>query len=258
MNRVAVDSISSRSLGQVLPDLIPPRSPSAGHPGAHGTAALLPAGAGIDHRFPAVAQAALPPDLFPAAHGHILGRQAAVEGGVPLGGDGRGPGAQVVEARQDLPPGAVGAAAAVSGPGGHQGLIGVARRALPPDLAVGVGGDLLGRQALVSLRVPLGGDLREPAGQVVLPGQDLPAGAHGAAAAVGPAVDLGLPAVAFLTDPPHLFPAAGGEVPGRPQAVAWGVPLGQEVLPSPTAAEVPQRLSHGRPSLSSQKQHFVQ
>ena len=228
MNRVAVDSISSRSLGQVLPDLIPPRSPSAGHPGAHGTAALLPAGAGIDHRFPAVAQAALPPDLFPAAHGHILGRQAAVEGGVPLGGDGRGPGSQVVEPRQDLSPGAVGTAAAVSGPGGHQGRVVVARRAPPPDLAVGIGGDLLGRQALVSLRVPLGGDLREPAAQVVLPGQDLPPGAHGAAAAVGPAVDLCLPGVAVGTAPPHSLPAAPGDVSGGTPAVVRRVPLGQE------------------------------
>ena len=177
---------------------------------------------------------------------------------MPLGGDGGGPGGQVVEPRQDLSPGTVGTAAAVSGAGGHQGRVVVARRAPPPDLAVGIGGDLLGRQALVSLRVPLGSDLREPAGQVVLPGQDLPAGAHGAAAAVGPAVDLGLPTVALPADPPHLFPAADGEVPGRPRDVVRGVPLGQEILPSRTAAEVPQRLSHGRPSLSSQKQHFVQ
>ena len=72
MNRVAVDSISSRSLGQVQPDLIAAPPLFAGHPGAHGTAALPAPGAGIDHRFPAVAQVALPPDLLAAAGGHRL------------------------------------------------------------------------------------------------------------------------------------------------------------------------------------------
>lgn len=68
-------------------------------------------GPGIYYGAPHVPFGAAPPDLFMASRRHLLRRQRAVELARPLGGDARLDRREVVEARQDLPPRAVWAAA---------------------------------------------------------------------------------------------------------------------------------------------------
>ena len=62
-----------------------------------------------------------------------LGRQRAVQGRVPLGGDAGLCGCQVIKARQNFLSGAVGAAGAFPGPRSHSGSIGVSHRTEPPN-----------------------------------------------------------------------------------------------------------------------------
>ena len=69
----------------------------------------------------------------------LSGRQLAVQRRVPLGGDLRLHGLQVVKARPDLPPGAEGTPRPLPAPGGHRGLPRVAQGTEPPDLSIAVG-----------------------------------------------------------------------------------------------------------------------
>ena len=168
----------------------------------------------------------LPPHPLVAAGGDHGRGEVAVEGGVPLGGQLRVEGGQVVVPRQGPAPGAVGAAAVVAGAGGDDGLIGVPTGAQPPHLPVAVGRHLLGGVWPVEGGVPLPGDVRAEGGQVVFPGDDLLAGTHGTAgAAVGPGGYPGLPLVALFTHPPHPALGAGEHVPGGEGPVFLRVPL---------------------------------
>ena len=105
----------------------------------------------------------------------------------------------------------------------------MAQPAPPPHLSAAVGGDGLRRQLVVSLPVPLGGDLRELGGQVVFAGDDHPSGAHRATLAVGPGGDNGLPLVAPLTPPPDFFVAPWPHVPRGKTAVLTNMPLSGQV-----------------------------
>ena len=164
-----------------------------------------------------------------AAGGHHLGRQGSVEVRVPLRCHGRVPGGQVVEPRQDLAAGAVGAVAPPS-PGADGRPPAVAQRAPPPGGAVAVGGDLLGREGPILLPVPLLGQLGEEGGQVVLPRHHLLAGAHRAAcASAGPGGNGRLPYMALGALPPDLPAAAGHHVLGPQVPILGGVPLGGQV-----------------------------
>ena len=176
---------------------------SRSDPGADGAAAFLRTGAGVDNGLPDVPLAALPPDLAVGPGRDHGRRQRAVEGGVPLGRDLRDPGRQVVKPGQDLRSRAVGAAAALTRPAGNPTLVLVTEGTDPPDLSVGIGGDLLGGEAAVLGGVPLGGNLREGGGQVVFAGLYLPAGTVGAlGSAQSPRGDGGLPAMSLFTQPP--------------------------------------------------------
>lgn len=171
--------------------------------GAHRAAAFLRAGTGVHYGLPGVSFRADPPDLPIGAGGDHGWGQRAVEGGVPLGGDLGHTGCQIVEAGQHLFAGAIRAAAALARPAGNPTLVLVAEGTDPPDLPIGIGGDLLGRQAAILGGVPLGGNLREGGGQVVFAGLYLPAGTVGAlGSAQSPRGDGGLPAVPFFTLPP--------------------------------------------------------
>ena len=114
------------------------------------------------------------------------------------------------------------------GAAGDGGLVVVPEGTAPPDFAVGGGRHLLGRETAVLLRMPLAGDLRELAGEVVEPGQDLPPAAHGAAVAAVAAGDGGLPFVPVGATPPDLAAAARGDVAGREGAVLRRMPFGGE------------------------------
>lgn len=117
---------------------------------------MLGAGAGIDDGFPGVVFRAEPPDLAAAPGRDLGGEQGAVQGGMPLGCDGWVEGRQVVEAWQDLPARAVGAAAVAPGAVGDGGAVAVAAVTKPPDPLVAAVGDSLRGQGRVACRVPLG------------------------------------------------------------------------------------------------------
>lgn len=170
-----------------------------------------------------------PPD-FPAAPGGDVGwGEVAVEGLVPLVGQGREAGRQIVEAGQDFPVGAVGTAAVVPGAVGNAGLVAVAFWTAPPDAAVGAFGDLLRGQRAVFHGVPLGRQGGTAGGQVILPGLDFPAGTDGTACPLlDPRDDAGLPAVPLGTAPPDFSVRAAGDLAGRAGAVLDRVPLGRQ------------------------------
>ena len=184
-------------------------------PRAHRAAALLFPGSSVNSRLPNMPLAALPPDLLPAPGGDHLGGKIPVQGLVPLSGDVWVHRGQVIKTGEHLPPRAVGTAAPVHGPGRRRCLVGMALFAGPPHLPAAVGGDGVGRCRAVEGRMPLLGDIREQALQVVLPGNDDLARADRAARAVGgPGGHLRLPLMALPARPPDQPVAAGQELIG--------------------------------------------
>lgn len=115
-------------------------------------------------------QRTFPPDLFCAAHCDHFGRETAVQRRVPLGGDARLDGSQVVEACQHLSVCAVRAAGPVCA-GRNHCLKAVSLLANPPHLAVTGQRDLLRGERSVSFRVPLRGKHRILCRKVVEAGQ---------------------------------------------------------------------------------------
>ena len=118
-------------------NLVPPQILLADLPGTHRTAAAFVAGAGVDHGFPHVVLRAPPPHLLVASLGDHGRGQGSVQDRVPRLGQLGVPGRQVVEPRQDLPPGAVGAVAP-PGPGADGRVPAVPQAAPPPDGAVAI------------------------------------------------------------------------------------------------------------------------
>lgn len=101
----------------------------------------------------------------------------------------------------------------------------MAQLAAPPDLPVGIGGDLAGGQEPVFGGMPLGSQGREGAGQVIFAGEHLLAGAHWAARSPDPGDHGGLPRMALGALPPHLPLGPGGDVAGAKGPVLLRVPL---------------------------------
>lgn len=134
-------------------------SSATGVAAAHGAAAALGAGAAVDDSLPGVACAALPPHASSAARGDILRRKGAVEGRVPLAGDGWVESGEVVVTDKHFFIGTVGASAAAHGAAGDDCLVVVAFLAAPPDFFVGSRGDLRRCESTVFTWVPLGGDV---------------------------------------------------------------------------------------------------
>ena len=192
---------------------------------ANGAAAFSCAGSRVDGSLPDVPQRTRPPDLFPAARRDHFGRERAVHRRVPLGGDTRLDGRQIIESGEYLFVRAVRTAAAVDARGDDR-LIAVSFLADPPRLAVARGCDLLCRQPPVFLRVPLRGKRRVLRRKIVEARQHLPSCADRAAApAVRPRGDRGLPVMPVRTDPPDLFLCPRWNVSGRKLAVAPEIPL---------------------------------
>lgn len=195
--------------------------------GADGTAGGAVGAAG-DARLPDVPGGALPPDFFVAGWGDLVGREGAVQGLLPLARESGIAAGEVVETCQDFVPAAIGAACAAEAAGGC-GLPGVAPVALPPDLAVAVGRDLLRREDAILFKMPLGGKGGMARGEVVLSGHDASAGANGTAPACDPAGDARLPDVALIALPPDLALAACTHIAWCEGAVLFRMPLSGNV-----------------------------
>lgn len=194
--------------------------------GADGTAAFLTAGAGEYGRFPDVPVAAAPPDLFMAAQRYHLWRQLAVQRIVPLGGGLRLKRRQIVEARQNAPSGAVGAAHAAGRPGSNDRLPFMAQGTTPPDLPVAVSRHLIRRQLTVACRVPFLRQRREHGGQIRLSRHSRPSAANGTAIATAAAADAGPPGVPLFTAPPGVPSAARQHMLRRQRPILLRIPLG--------------------------------
>ena len=167
-----------------------------------------------------------PPYRSVASSRHLIRGEGPVEGGVPLGCHLRSQRRQIVEAGEDGFSGTVGTAAAVLGAGGHCRLPLVAQRVPPPHPPVAVRGDGVRRQAPVFLRMPLGGDGRELAFQVVFSGHHQFPRADGAARpAAGAGGNGRLPDMTFIALPPDFAPVSGQHVTGRQRAVFGRMPL---------------------------------
>ena len=189
---------------------------------------------------------ALPPHLFVAARGDHLRRQRAVEALVPLLGDQRLNGREIIEPRQHLSVGAVRAAVAALHALRDHGAVGVPLFASPPHTAVRARGDAARSKRTVFLLVPLRGNVGVQRREVVFAGQRLPAGADRTARAEGgPRKDCCTPRVAFWTAPPDFAPCAGDHLRRQKRHVFCRIPffrdrwvlgcergfLGQDILP---------------------------
>ena len=124
-------------------------SPYLSITGADRTAVLAARGPGVDHCLPHMAGGALPPDLFVAAYGHHSGCQCAVQVGVPLCGDHRLFGLQVVKPGKDLSPGAIRAGGERFCALGNDCRIFMPKFAHPPDPAIAVYRHICGQQGTV-------------------------------------------------------------------------------------------------------------
>ena len=120
----------------------------------------------------------------------------------------------------------------------------VALVALPPDLFVAFGGDLVRGKVAIFRGVPLGGNVR-------VQGPEIPAvcnalsGAVGTAAVFsGPGIDGALPFVALRAAPPDFCLAAVGYGFGRQYFVFVGMPLLQKLCFSAAGAVFGQRFAH--------------
>ena len=222
--------MSNAARAAVCPLLHPLIDPPLPPPRAHRAAAPLFPAARVNSRLPYMAVRALPPDLLPAPRADHLGGKIPVQGLVPLSGDVWVHRGQIIKAGEHSPPRAVGTAASVHGPGRRRCLVGMALFAGPPHLPAAVGGDGVGRCRAVACGMPLLGDIREHALQVVFSGDSDLARADRAARAVGgPGGHLRLPFMALLTDPPDLPVGPGGHIPRGQRAVFRWMPLLRQV-----------------------------
>lgn len=138
-------------------------------------------------------------------------------------------GGEVVIPGEHFGVGAVWAAAVPLGAAGDGGLVFMAFVADPPDFFVAGGGDVLWGEAAVFLWVPLAGDERILACEVVLARDEHFAGADWATAAVDTGRNNCAPFVAFVADPPDFAPGAGDDVARREIAVFGWVPLAGDI-----------------------------
>ena len=104
---------------------------------------------------------------------------------MPLLGDQRRSGREIVEPRQHLSVGAVGTAVAALHALRDHGVVGMASLASPPHTAVRARGDIVWMEHAVFLLVPLRGNVGVQRRKIVFTGQRLPSGADRTARAEG-------------------------------------------------------------------------
>lgn len=114
-----------------------------------------------------------PPDPPAAAGRHLLRREAAVTCWVPLRGNDRLYGREVVEAGQDLAVGAVRAIAPLIHTVGDDRTEGMALVTEPPHAAIGICAHRLRRQRAVLFPVPLDRKPWMQRSEIIKSGQDL-------------------------------------------------------------------------------------
>lgn len=114
-----------------------------------------------------------PPGLPAAAGRHLLRREAAVKGWMPLRRDHRLLGLQIIKSRQNLAVGAVRAIAPLIHTVGDDRTEGMALVTEPPHAAIGICAHRLRRQRAVLFPVPLDRKPRMQRSEIIKSGQDL-------------------------------------------------------------------------------------
>lgn len=181
---------------------------------AYGTAMLFRPCARAYPRLPHMPLPALPPCAAQRARHYHIRFKLTVKRRMPLGRDLRIYRRQIVKSLQEPPARAVRTALQIS-PRRYGSAPRVAERAFPPHSAVAVHTHILGSYALVFIVIPLLGQLRHKAEQVIFALNDDLTCAVGTACAVSAGGDRCLPRVPFLTPPPHLALCAGHDVAWR-------------------------------------------
>ena len=169
-----------------------------------------------------------PPDFLVAGGSDVVWGEGAVFGWVPLAGDVWILAGEVVFAGDDLFACADWATAAAAA-AGDGCLIGVAFGTDPPDFAPTAGDNVGWGEGAVFGWMPLGGELRIEAGEIVLAGLDELIGANGTTGAVDTRFYLCSPFVAVVTLPPHESMAAGQDIGWGEGGIFGWVPLTSEI-----------------------------
>lgn len=191
-----------------------------------GAAALLRSGSGIDRGLPSVSLTANPPSAVVRTGGELLGRHSFIEGRVPLGCYLRHPGSEIIEARQNLLPGAVGAAMPARGSAAYGCSVGMTQLTPPPDCSIGADRNLFWPKVPVLRGIPLSCQLRIHRGKVVVARNNLPSGTNrAAAAATAPGANRRLPFMAFLAPPPNTFTGSRADILRCQRRILFRVPL---------------------------------
>lgn len=193
-------------------------------PGAIGTANRA-LGARFHHRGVRMPLAALPPDLAIGPVRYHLGRQGAVSIGMPFGCNGRVQRCQIIFSRQRHTAGTDRTAGLLSGAGRNTGLLDMSLFAQPPDLSARAGCDLIGTKRAVPCRMPLPGQRRIAAGEVIFAGFQPAAGTDRTAAACNAGFDLCTPLVSVFTHPPDGLMTARQDLFGRQGKIFGRMPF---------------------------------
>lgn len=136
---------------------------------------------------------------------------------------------EIVESYQYLFPRAIRAVGAIYRPGTHRRLIFVFQGTAPPHPPVAGRRAVPGGQVPVFGRVPLGGDFREAAPQIILFGNDHFPGTNRASRASDPGRNGGTPGVSLITPPPYFFGRPGRQGGRGEDAVLFHIPLRRQL-----------------------------
>ena len=177
-----------------------------------------------------MSQLTTPPHFTVRGGRHVCRLQSIVFLTIPLGGNSREIAGQVVLSGKHCLARAVGAAYSADTGGNHR-LPLMAFSALPPNLAVGACQHIGGHQTAVFGGVPLTGQFRPNAGQVVDAGQQCPVGTDRTAAARNTGFHHGPPFVFLFADPPHCPVAPNGNTVRGKGTILLRVPLGGNIGP---------------------------
>lgn len=170
--------------------------------GTHGTSAFLLTGSGVDSSFPNMSFAAFPPHALVAPRCYPFWCQRAIQRIVPLSCNFRVERCKIVETSQNAPSCAVWAAGVLYSSCSNNGLPFMPKCALPPDLSVAEGSNLIRSQASVAFRVPLCGDVRKERRQIILAGHHGLPRANRASRAPASAQNTCPPRMTFIAFPP--------------------------------------------------------
>ena len=195
-------------------------------PCTHWAAAPRTARPGIDSCFPYMSFRTNPPDPFAASCRHLLRCQTAIEHRVPLSCYFRCKGRQIVEARKHFSPSTIGAAAAMHSTGRYRCRIRMSLFTNPPYCSIAVWRDLFWGQLAILSRMPLAGNLRKPAAQIVFSCTDQFARADRTACSIFRPGNYGCaPLMSPFADPPYRSMRPCHHLTRRQIAVLSGMPL---------------------------------